>query len=92
MRLGVFSTSCYLFYHYIKPQHLTNSFKASFCCYLFYHYIKPQRDPWVIVYEFVVIYSITTSNHNCSCVEEFAPRVVIYSITTSNHNDWNADN
>ena len=36
-------TRCYLFYHYIKPQHLAFHGRSGNGCYLFYHYIKPQR-------------------------------------------------
>ena len=38
--------------------------KNTYGCYLFYHYIKPQLGRDVPVESLVVIYSITTSNHN----------------------------
>ena len=55
---------CVLFHFYIKPQRLLAAWPSGWRCVLFHFYIKPQLCFVCHKFEFVVSYSISTSNHN----------------------------
>ena len=78
--------SCILFHFYIKPQLLQPNTFRPIGCILFHFYIKPQLMAAANLIDFVVSYSISTSNHNCFSIFMDLSRVVSYSISTSNHN------
>ena len=61
-------------------------FSVPLCCILFHFYIKPQHRFELYVFQSVVSYSISTSNHNGDETIVFSHTVVSYSISTSNHN------
>ena len=56
------------------------------CCYLSDFYIKPQLICKEGLLLSVVIYPISTSNHNDCTTRLHSFEVVIYPISTSNHN------
>ena len=78
--------SCILFHFYIKPQLGCGLCGKEKGCILFHFYIKPQLKLQQQSQQFVVSYSISTSNHNKSVVNALLTAVVSYSISTSNHN------
>ena len=55
---------CNSFYFYIKPQLPIAMRLLPTRCNSFYFYIKPQLKPILIDNPYVVIHSISTSNHN----------------------------
>ncbi len=57
---------CILFHFYIKPQHCYIDCKVQRSCILFHFYIKPQQSWLYGTIDYVVSYSISTSNHNKS--------------------------
>ena len=83
--------SCILFHFYIKPQPAVCLLTARTCCILFHFYIKPQLIPDSYVDNLVVSYSISTSNHNYTILQNTPLVVVSYSISTSNHNSRYSD-
>ena len=83
---SILRCSCYLSYHYIKPQPSPPPQLAAKGCYLSYYYIKPQHDGNVLPPDKAVTYPITTSNHNRGKVLSRRSFAVTYPITTSNHN------
>ena len=78
---------CILFHFYIKPQHALTAQASSYGCILFHFYIKPQRFSSATSCQWVVSYSISTSNHNFLLHGKSINTVVSYSISTSNHNE-----
>ena len=56
------------------------------CCHISTFYIKPQQIIATIFKIKVVIYLLSTSNHNCDPLRIPCLRVVIYLLSTSNHN------
>ena len=66
--------------------HLRSGYCIQLVCNSFYFYIKPQPRPKCDAPCFVVIHSISTSNHNSIFAVVVLLCVVIHSISTSNHN------
>ena len=77
---------CNSFYFYIKPQPPERQNHRTSSCNSFYFYIKPQLFLQLLDESFVVIHSISTSNHNLDSVPYTVFIVVLHSISTSNHN------
>ena len=61
-------------------------YEQCLCCNSFHFYIKPQLLCYRASNLFVVIHSISTSNHNLDAPEKEKLLVVIHSFSTSNHN------
>ena len=56
--------SCIISCHYIKPQQRSRISCLKMCCIISCHYIKPQPMHQSKPHAYVVLYHVTTSNHN----------------------------
>ena len=77
---------CLILSFYIKPQHSPGTPLCRLNCLILSFYIKPQpaggRDNW----SNIVLYCLSTSNHNVEIVLKSARSIVLYCLSTSNHN------
>ena len=76
--------------YYIVSLHQTTTMKANAkqiaSCIISFLYIKPQLVIKLFVFEFVVLYRFSTSNHNRMASKVLRTCVVLYRFSTSNHN------
>ena len=77
---------CLISSFYIKPQHFHVLFYFDNDCLISSFYIKPQP---VIVQQsrnVIVLYRLSTSNHNSATSDLASLSIVLYRLSTSNHN------
>ena len=79
-------TGCLISYFYIKPQLRESIAPSALRCLISYFYIKPQLSSVSAKSNSVVLYPISTSNHNHLSIRPIIRSVVLYPISTSNHN------
>ena len=77
---------CLISCFYIKPQLGRHSAVAPNSCLISCFYIKPQRGSCTYMDRDVVLYLVSTSNHNLIALMSFVLHVVLYLVSTSNHN------
>ncbi len=77
---------CLISCFYIKPQQRCSRCSWSLRCLISCFYIKPQQLTGNSNRMAVVLYLVSTSNHNCSGVLHSIGEVVLYLVSTSNHN------
>ena len=77
---------CLISSFYIKPQHLQHSYPRAVHCLISSFYIKPQltfEGGFVVI---IVLYRLSTSNHNYPENQLPVINIVLYRLSTSNHN------
>ena len=80
------SLSCHISTFYIKPQRRVCFGVECPSCHISTFYIKPQPFVYRQERQQVVIYLLSTSNHNTINQRDASFNVVIYLLSTSNHN------
>ena len=58
-------------------------------CLISSFYIKPQLTILIYIFKHIVLYRLSTSNHNPSTRKAAALTIVLYRLSTSNHNCLN---
>ena len=77
---------CLISSFYIKPQQTLSRLPWLSHCLISSFYIKPQRFKLKIRPRTIVLYRLSTSNHNHVSHEAVMADIVLYRLSTSNHN------
>ena len=90
IQLRLLLKHCLISSFYIKPQPIWWLKAASSDCLISSFYIKPQLHILLFLCHIIVLYRLSTSNHNNFSVIDSAATIVLYRLSTSNHNRRNA--
>ena len=77
---------CLISSFYIKPQQIMSYFFISWNCLISSFYIKPQLAVVCGSQCSIVLYRLSTSNHNWLIINNVVSLIVLYRLSTSNHN------
>ena len=77
---------CLISSFYIKPQRYCAWFYCTQYCLISSFYIKPQHGVDSVDYSLIVLYRLSTSNHNFEHTPSRRVYIVLYRLSTSNHN------
>ena len=77
---------CLISSFYIKPQQVACMDTLVGDCLISSFYIKPQRFTLLILRKNIVLYRLSTSNHNFQSMDRGLFVIVLYRLSTSNHN------
>ena len=78
--------NCLISSFYIKPQRKFVFGKGTQNCLISSFYIKPQLSETKIIRFQIVLYRLSTSNHNTGIISDTFREIVLYRLSTSNHN------
>ena len=78
--------NCLISSFYIKPQRFLCRVITSVYCLISSFYIKPQLDGRLAKRQIIVLYRLSTSNHNIVPTTGLSVPIVLYRLSTSNHN------
>ena len=78
--------NCIISSFYIKPQHLCSGGNLAKDCLISSFYIKPQPKSNCADHYTIVLYRLSTSNHNLPLHSFCSVLIVLYRLSTSNHN------
>ena len=79
---------CLISSFYIKPQLAARIRLSAYNCLISSFYIKPQLYPVNYSRQEIVLYRLSTSNHNSIRSLVLTVQIVLYRLSTSNHNTW----
>ena len=77
---------CLISSFYIKPQLMIKVIYCQLNCLISSFYIKPQLITCQYLFCVIVLYRLSTSNHNGAVVAPVVNVIVLYRLSTSNHN------
>ena len=77
---------CLISSFYIKPQHADGGRGSEDYCLISSFYIKPQLCAVLHTFWRIVLYRLSTSNHNLPRLIFSLSLIVLYRLSTSNHN------
>ena len=80
------ASHCLISSFYIKPQLADQSSRSFSYCLISSFYIKPQLVLLRTVWRDIVLYRLSTSNHNLKVYDSPGATIVLYRLSTSNHN------
>ena len=83
---GKLPAHCLISSFYIKPQPDAKAFQWQGDCLISSFYIKPQHICISHIGRMIVLYRLSTSNHNLEAEAGKYLAIVLYRLSTSNHN------